>query len=171
MCVCQFQSSNLFLPHWHPDNQVIFLTQGLNPGLVHCRQSLYYLSHHFAHKGPSSQGYGFSSSHVWLWELDYKESWAQNNWCFRTVVLEKTPESPLNSKEIQQVHPKGNQSWIFIERTDTESQTPILWPLDAKNWLIWIDCDAGKDWRQEEKGMTEDKMAGCHHRFNGHEFE
>ena len=93
-----------------------------------------------------------------MWELDYEESWAPKNWCFWTVVLEKTPESPLDSKEIQPVHPKGDQSWLFIGRTDAEAETPILWPPDAKNWLIWKDPDAGKDWGQEEKGMTEDDM-------------
>ena len=127
--------------------------------------------HYFANKGPSSQGYGFSSSQVWMWELDYKESWAPKNWYFWTVVLEKTFESPLDSKEIQPVHPKGNQSWIFIGRTDAEAKTPVVWPPDVKNWLIWKDSDAGKDWRQEEKGMTEDEMVGWHHRLNGHEFE
>ena len=121
--------------------------------------------HYFVNKGPSSQGYGFSSSHVWVWELDYKESWALKNWCFWTVVLEKTLESPLDSKEIQPVHPKGNQSWIFIGRTDVEAETPILWPADTKNWLIWKDPDAGKDWGQEEKGMTEDEMVGWHHQL------
>ena len=121
--------------------------------------------------GPSSQGYGFSSSHVWMWELNYKESWAPKNWCFWTVVLEKTLESPLDCKEIQPVHPKGNQSWIFIGRTDVEAETPILWPPNATNRLIWKDPDAGKDWRQEEKGMTEVKMVGWHHWLKGHEFE
>ena len=100
-----------------------------------------------------------------------KGSWGPKNWCFLTVVLEKTLESLLDSKEIQPVHPKGNQSWIFIERTDAEAKTPVVWPPDAKNWLIWKDSDAGKDWRQEEKGMTEDEMVGWHHRLNGHEFE
>ena len=123
----------------------------------------------FANKGPSSQSYGFSSSHVWMWELDHKESWALKNWCFWTVVVEKTLESPLNCKEIQPVHPKGNQSWIFIGRTDAEAETPIPWPPDAKNWLIWKDPDAGKDWRQEEKGMTEGEI-GWHHQLNGHEW-
>ena len=107
--------------------------------------------------------------HVWTWELDYKESWAPKNWCFWTVVLEKTLESPLDCKEIQWVHPKRNESWVFIGRTDTEAETPILWPPDMKNWLIWKDPDAGKDWRWEEKGMTEDEMVGWHHQFNGHE--
>ena len=104
-------------------------------------------------------------------ELDSKESWAPKNWCFWTVVLEKTLESPLDCKEIQPVHPKGNQSWIFIGRTDAEAETPTVWPPDVKNWLIWKDLDAGKNWRQEEKGMTEDEMVGWHHRLNGHEFE
>ena len=106
--------------------------------------------------------------HVWMWELDYKESWVPKNWCFWTVVLEKTLESPLDCKEIQPVHPKGNQPWIFIGRTDTEAETPILWPPDVKSWLIWKDPDAGKDWRREEKGTTEDEMVGWHHWLNGH---
>ena len=110
-----------------------------------------------------------SSSHVWMWELDYKESWAPKNSCFWTVVLETTLESSLDCKEIKPVNPKGNQSWIFIGRAEAEA--PILWPPDAKNWLIGKDCDAGKDWRQEEKGTTEDEMVGWHHRLDGHEFE
>ena len=113
----------------------------------------------------------FSSSHVWMWELDHKESWALKNWWFWTVVLEKTLESPLDCKQIQPVHPKGDQSWVFIGRTDAEGETPILWPLDAKNWLIGKDPDAGKDWRQEDKGMTEDEMFGWHHWLDGHESE
>ena len=108
---------------------------------------------YFAYKGPSSQSYGFSRNHVWMRELDYKESWAQKNWCFWTVVLERTLESPLDCKEIQPVHPEGDQSWIFIGRTDTEAETPILWPPDVENWLIWKDPDAGKDWGQEERGQ------------------
>ena len=104
-----------------------------------------------------------------MWEVDHKESWVLKNWWFWTVVLEKTLESPLHCKEIQPVHPKGNQPWIFIGRTDAEA--PILWPRDAKSWFIRKDCDAGKDWRQEEKGMTEHKMVGWHHLLNGHEFE
>ena len=126
--------------------------------------------HYFANKGLSSQGYGFSSDHVWMWELDYKESWVLKNWCFWTVGLEKTLESPLDCKEIQQVHPKGDQSWLFIERTDAEAKTPVLWPSDAKSWLIWKDPDAGKDWGQEEKGTTKDEMVEWHHRLNGHGF-
>ena len=105
-----------------------------------------------------------------MWELDYKESWAPKNWCFWTVVLEKTLESPLDYKDIQQVHPKGNQSWVFIGRTDVEAETPILWTPNVKSWLIQKDPDAGKEQRQEEKGTTEDEMVGWHHRLNGHGF-
>ena len=122
-------------------------------------------------KGPSNQSYGFSRSHVCIWELNYKESQALKNWCFWTVVLEKTLESPLDSKETKPIDPKGIQSWIFIGRTDAEAETPILWLPDAKNWLIWKDPDAGKDWRREEKWMTEDEMVKWHHRLDGHEFE
>ena len=118
----------------------------------------------------ASQGYGFSSSHVWMWDLDDKESWVLKSWCFLTVVLEKTLESPLDCREIQTVHPKGDQSWIFFGRTDVEAETLILWPPDAMSWLIWKDPDAGKDWRQEKKGMTEKEMVGWHHQFSGHEF-
>ena len=117
----------------------------------------------------SSQGYGFSSGYVWMWELDYKESWGPKNWCFWTVVLEKILENPLDCKEIQPVHPKLDQSWIFIIRTDAEAETLILWPPDAKSWLIWKDPDSGKDRGQEEKGKTEDEMVGWHHQFSGHE--
>ena len=130
----------------------------------------FYAFKHKVNKSPSSQGYGFSSSHVWVWELDYKESWAPKNWCFWIVVLEKTLESPLDCKEIQPVHPKGDQSWVSIGRTDVEAETPILWPPNAKRWLIWKDPDAGKDWGQEEKGTTEDEMVRCHHRSNRHGF-
>ena len=105
-----------------------------------------------------------------MWELDYKESWAPKNWCFWTVVLEKTLESPLDCKEIQPVHPKGDQSWVIIGMTDAEAETPILWPPDAKSWLICKDPDAGKDWGQEEKGMTEDEIVGWHHGLSGHGF-
>ena len=104
-------------------------------------------------------------------ELDYKDSWVPRNWCFWSVVLKKTLESPLDCKEIQAVHPKGDQSWVFIGRTDVEAETPILWPPDVKNWLILKDPDAVKDWGQEEKGTTEDEMVGWHHQLNGHEFE
>ena len=113
----------------------------------------------------------FSSSYVWMWELDYKESWVLKDWCFWTVVLEKTLESPLDCKEIKPVHPKGNQSWIFIGRTDAAAEATVLWPPDVKSWLIREDPDFGKDWRQEEKGMTEDEMVGWHHWLNEHEFE
>ena len=124
----------------------------------------------FVNKGLSSQGYGFSSSHVRMWELDYKESWAPKNWCFWAVVLEKTLESPLDCKEIQPVHSKGNQSWVFIGNTDVEADTPILWPPDAKTCLIWKDPNTAKDLGQEEKGTTEDEMFGWYHWLNGHEF-
>ena len=126
--------------------------------------------HYFANNGPSSQSFGLSSSHEWMWELDYKEIWAQKNWCFRTVVLEKTLESPLDSKEIKPVNPKGNQAWIFFRKTDAEAETPVH-PPDAKNWLVWKDPDAGKGWRQEEKGTTEDKLVEWHHWLKWHEFE
>ena len=128
-------------------------------------------SRDITNKGLSSQSYGFSSSHVWIWELDHKESWAPKNWCFWNVVLEKTLDSPLDCKEIQPVNPKGNQSWIFIGRTDAEAETPIFWPPDSKSWLIGKDPDLGKEWSQEEKGMTEDEMVGQHHWLDGHEFE
>ena len=135
------------------------------------RQHIKKQRHYFADKGLYGQSYGFSSSHVQMWKLDHKESWVLKNWCFWTVVLEKTLESPLDCKEIQPVHPKGDQPWIFIERTDAEAEIPILWPPDAKNWLIGKDPEAGKDWRQEEKRMTEDEMVGWHHWLNGHGFE
>ena len=115
--------------------------------------------------------FSFSSSHVWMWELDCEESWALKNWCLWTVVLEKTLESLLDCKEIQTVHPEGNHSWIFLGMTDAEPETPILLSPDAKDWLTWKDPDAGKDWRQEEKGTTEDEMVGWHHWLNGHQLE
>ena len=135
------------------------------------RQHIKKQRHHFPDKGLFSQSYGFSSSHVSTWELDHKEGWLPKNWCFWTLMLEKTLESPLDCKEIKPAHPKGNQSWIFIGRTDADAETLILWPSDAKNWLIWKDSDAGKDWRWEEKRPTEDEMVGWHHWLNGHEFE
>ena len=135
------------------------------------RQHIKKQRHYFANKGPSSQNYGFSSSYVWMWKQDYKESWAPKNWCFWTVVLEKTLKNPLDWKEIQPVHPKGNQSWVFIGRTDVETEILILWLPDAKNWLIGKNPDAGKDCRWEEKGTTEDKMVGRYHWLIGHEFE
>ena len=127
------------------------------------RQCVRKQRHHFVDKGPYSQGYGLSSSHVWMWEMDYKESRALKNWCFWTVGLEKTLESPLDSKEIKPVNLRGNQLWIFIGRTDAEAEALIMWPPDVKSWLIGKDPDAGKDWRQKEKGMTEDEMVGWHH--------
>ena len=127
--------------------------------------------HYYANKGPSDQGYGFSSGHVWMWELDCEESWALKNWYFWTVVLEKTLESPLDCKEIQLVLPEGDKSWVFFGRTDAEAETPILWSPDGKSWLIGKDPDAGRDWGQGEKGTTEDEMVGWHHRLDGHEFE
>ena len=128
-------------------------------------------SRDITNKGQSSQSYGFSSSHVWMWELDHKESWAPKNWWFWTVVLEKTLESPLHCKEIKPVNPKRNQTWICIGRTDAEAEAPMLWPPDMKNRLIGKDPDAGKDWRQREKEMTENEMAGWHHRLDGQAFE
>ena len=130
----------------------------------HVKKQRYY----FVNKGLSSQGYGFSNGHVWVWELDCDESWPLKNWCFWTVVLEKTLESPLDCKEIKPVHPKGEQSWVFIGRTDVEAETPILWPPEEMTHLK--RSDAGKDWGQEEKGTTEDEMVGWHHQLNGHGF-
>ena len=126
---------------------------------------------HFADKGANCQSYGFSSSHGWMWELDHKEGWVLKNWCFWTVVLEKTLESSLDCKEIKSVNPKGNQPWIFTGRADAKAKAPILWPPDAKSRLTTKDPDAGKDWSQEEKGVTEDEVVGWHHWPNGHEFE
>ena len=146
--------------------QFLFLARNVMNNLESIWKSRYY----FANKGPSSQDYGFSSSHVWMWELNYKESWALKNWYFWTVVLEKTLESPLDCKEIQPVHPKGDQSWVFTGRTEVEAETPILWPPDVKNWLTGKDPDAGKDWGQEEKRRTEDEMFGWHHWLDGHGF-
>ena len=120
---------------------------------------------------PSSQDYGFSSGHVWMWELDYKESWASKNWRFWTVVLEKTLESPLDCKGIQPVHSKGDQSWVFIGRANAKAETTIPWPPHVKSWLIGKTSDAGKDWGQEEKGTIEDEMAGWHHWLSEHESE
>ena len=131
------------------------------------RQHIKKQRHYFTDKGLSSQSYGFSSSRVWMWELVHKESWALKNWCFWTVVLEKTLESPLDCKEIQPVNPKGNQLWIFIGRTDAEAEVLILWPPELKNWIIWKDPDAGKDWGQDEKGTKQDEMVGWHHQLNG----
>ena len=138
---------------------------------VQTRQHIKKQRHYFANKGPSSQSHDSSSSHVWMWELDYKESWALKNWCFWTVVLEKTLDSPLDCKEVQPVHSEGDQPWDLFGRNDAKAETPILWPPHVKSWLIGKDPDAGKDWRREEKGTTEDERVGWHHRLNGHEFE
>ena len=127
-------------------------------------------SRDIANKGLSSQGYGFSCGHVWTWELDCEEGWALKNWCFWTVVLEKTLESPLDCKEIPPVYSEGDQPWDFFGRNDAKAETPVLWPPYAKSWLFGKDSDAGRDWGQEEKGKTEDEMAGWHHWLNAHEF-
>ena len=134
------------------------------------RQHIKKQRHHFANKGPYSQSYGFSSSHVWIWEFDYKEGWELKDCCFLTMVLGKTLESLLDCKEVKPVNPKGNQPWIFIAKTGAEVEAQILWPLDVKSWLIGKDPDAGKDWGQEEKGTTEDEMVGWHHWLYGHGF-
>ena len=127
--------------------------------------------HYFANKGQSSQGYGFSSGHVWMWESDCEESWVPKNWYFWTAVLEKTPESPLDCKEIQPVHSEGDQPSVFFGRNDAKAEAPVLGPPHAKSWLIGKDSDAGRDWGQEEKGTTEDEMAGWHHWLDGRESE
>ena len=127
--------------------------------------------HHFGNKDPYTQSYGFSSSHLWMWELDHKEGWVQKNWCFQIVVLEKSLGNPLDRKEIKPVNSKGNESWIFIGKTDAKAEAPILWPCDEKSWLIGKAPGAGKDWGEEEKGATEDEMVGWHHGLNGHGFE
>ena len=168
------------MPQWsrQSSNWKEFLMSGfqeiINKGQIHCydepRQHIKKQRHYFVNKGLSSQGYGFSNSHVWMWELEYKKSWMKKNWGFWTIMLEKTLENPLDCKEIQSVHPKGDQSWVFIGRTDFEAETPIFWPPDAKSWLICKDCECGKGWRQEEKETTEDEMVGWHHQLNRHEF-
>jgi len=135
------------------------------------RQHIKNQRHYFVDKGLYIQSYGFSSSHVWMWELDLKEIWVPKNWCFWTIVLEKTLKSPLGCKEIKPVNPKGNQPWIIIGRTDAETKAPILWSPDEKSWLLGKDPDAGKDWRPEEKGIAEDEMVGWHHWLNGYELE
>ena len=136
--------------------------------LKYARQHIKKQRHHSVDKSQYSQSYGFSSSHVWMWELN-QEGWVLKNWCFEIGVLEKTLESPLDSKEMKPITPKGNQSWIFTGRTDAEAEAPILWLPDAKSWLIVKDPDAGKDWRQKKR-MAEDETVGWHHRLNGHEF-
>ena len=135
------------------------------------RQHIKKQRHYFADKCPFSQSYGLSRSHAWVWELDRKESWALKNWCFWTLGLEKPLESPLDSKEIKPVHPKGDQPWIVFGRTDAEAEAPIVWSPDAKNWLTRKDPDDGKDWRREEKGTTEDEVVGWHHWLDGHKSE
>ena len=137
--------------------------KGYDKPRQHIKMQRHYFTNH-------RQSYGFFSSHVWMWELDHKEGWVPKNWCFWSVVLEKTPETPLDCKEIKPVNPKENQSWLFIRKTDAEAETPILWPPYGKNQLIGKDFDAGKDWRREEKGTTEDETVGWH-RLHGHEFE
>ena len=141
---------------------LLFWKQSYDQPRQHIKKQIRY----FVNKALSSQGCGFSSSHVWMWELAYKESWVLKNWCFWTVVLEKTlNRSPLDCKEIQPVHPKGDKCWVFTGRTDVEAETPILWPPDAKSWLMWKDSNAGKDWGQEEKGTTQDEVVRWHHRL------
>ena len=165
-----FWSYSLFCPcdyFWFPGHLVQVATQKAISG---CCPVLVLMVNFASQNSQPSFNFAHPSCHVWMWELDYKESWVLKNWCFWTVVLEKTLESPLDYKETQPVHPKGDQSWVFIGRTDVEAETPILWPPDAKSWLIWKDPDAGKDWVQEEKGTTEDEMIGWHHRLNGHGF-
>ena len=134
------------------------------------RQHIKKQRHYFANKGPFSQGYGFSSGHVWMWDLDCEESWVLKNWCFWTVVLEKTLESPLDCKEIQPVHPEGDPSWVFIERTDVQAETPILWPTDEKSSLTWKRPWCWERLKVGGKGTTEDVMAGWHHWLDGHGF-
>ena len=133
--------------------------------------SIFKSRHYSANKGPSSQNCGFSSGHVWMWELDCEESWVLKNWCFWTVVLEKTLESPLDCKEIQLVHSEGDQSWVFFGRNDAKAETSVLWPPRGKSWLTGKDSDAGRDWGQEEKGTTGDGMTGWHHWLDGRELE
>ena len=135
------------------------------------RQHIKKQRHHFASKGPYSQSYGFSNSHVWMWETDCNKGWAPKPWCFQLVVLEKSLESPLDCKEVKPVNLKGNQPWIFIEMTHAKAKAAIPWPPDVKSWLIGKDPDAGKDWGQKGKGVAEDEMVGWHHWLNRHEFE
>ena len=162
---------------WAPKSQQMTATMKLKDAcsleekLWEPRQHIKKQRHYFANKGPSSISYCFSSSHLWMWELDYKESWLLKNWCFWTVVLEEILESPLDCKEIQPVHSKGDQSWVFIGRTDAKAETLVLCPPHAKSWLIGKDPDAGKDWRQGVKGTTEDEMVGWHHQLDECEFE
>ena len=161
-----FSIASRFFTEWATREALICVHLPLNQPRWHIEKQ----RHYFANKGLSSQGGGFSSGHVWMWELDCEESCAPKNWCFWTVVL-KTLESPLDCKEIQPVHSKGDQPWDFFGRTDAEAETPVLWPPHAKSWLIGKESDAWRDWGQEEKGMTEDEMAGWHHQLDGREFE
>ena len=135
------------------------------------RQHIKKQRHYFSNRGPSSQSCVFSSSHVWMWKSDHKEGWEPKDWCFETVVLEKTPKSPLDCKEIEPVNSTWNQSWIFIGSTDLVAEAPTFWPPDAISWLIGKDPNDGKDWGQEKKGAAEDEMVGWHHRLKGHEVE
>ena len=153
--------------HWTPINLKLWLHFHSNHKILmsSCHVLLVFVVFKYGSKSPSSQGYGFSSSHVWIWELDCEESWEPKNWCFWSMVLEKTLESPLDCKEIQPVHPKGDQSWVFFGRNDAKAETPILWPTHAKSWLIGKGSDAGRNWEQEDKCMTEDEMAWWHHRL------
>ena len=151
----------------HEIKRQLFLEEKLWPTWIAYSKQI----HYFTDWGPSSQGYGFSRGHVWKWELDYEVGWVLKNWCFGTVVLEKTLESPLDCKEIQPVHSEGYQPLDFFGRNDAKAETPVLWPPHAKSWLIGKDPDAGRNWGQEEKGPTEDEMAGWHHRLDGREFE
>ena len=165
-------SHGLYSPWYSPGKNIRvgshFLLQGASqPRDGKPRECIKKQRHHFANKGPSSQSCGFSSSHVQMWELNHKEDWVPKNWCFQTVVLEKTLKNPLDCKEIKPVNPKGNQPWIFIGRIVAEA--PTLWPPHAKSWLIGKDSDAGRDWGQEDKGTTEDEMAGWHHQLDGRE--
>ena len=160
MWICGHREGNVSIILLGPHISMHILLLGRKVILRQPRQHIKKQRHYFVNKGPSRQGYGFSSGHVWMWELDCEEGWVQKNWCFWTVVLEKTLESPLDCKEIRPVHPKGDESWVFTGRTDVEAETPILWPPDAKSWLIGKEPDAGKGWGQAEKGTTEDEMAG-----------
>ena len=167
---CGFSLSALWCPLSAPTVLLGFLlpwTWSISSWLLQQRAAAVYIC---IYVPPSNQGYGFYSGHVWMWELECEESWVLKNWCFWTVVLEKTLESPLDCKEIQPVHSKGDQPWVFIGRTDAKAETPILSLPHEKSWLIGKDPNAGKDWGQEKKGMTENEMAGWHHWLDGHGF-
>ena len=153
---------SVFINIWIDKEDVVNICNGILL-MTNLDSNIQKQRHYFANKGSSSQGYGFSCGHVWMWELDYEEGWAPKNWCFWTVVLEKILESPLDCKEIQPVHSEGNQPWDFFGRNDAKAETPVLWPPHEKSWLIGKDSDAGRDRGQEEKGTTEGEMAGWHH--------